>query len=182
VSYPNYLLENEMNALPLDYLTIARGLDVGLVLLLILTLALVLIKGIDLYWPKRLYGKTPLLAQMKASALFGMTEAEHRKLAFKLDEGLEQLERGMPLLGTVAASAPFIGLAGTVLHIIDALSKISGAALDISLISGPISTALFSTLLGLASAVLASVAYNLYSRKLQLIEGQCQRLINKAAP
>jgi biopolymer transport protein ExbB/TolQ len=171
-----------MNAVTLDYLIIARGLDIGLVCLFVLTLALVLIKGVDLYWPKKLYGKTPLLAQIKASALFGMTAAEHKKLGFKLDEGLEQLERGMPLLATIAASAPFLGLGGTVLHIIEALSKISGAALDISLISGPISTALFSTLLGLVSAVLASVAYNLYSRKLQLIEGQCLRLINKAAP
>lgn len=171
-----------MTVLPLNYLTIARYLDTGLVLLFVLTLALVLIKSIDFYWPKRFYGKEALLSQIKSSALYGMTSNEHRKLAFKLDEGLEQLERCMPLLATIAATAPFLGLGGTVLHIIDALSKISGAALDISVISGPISTALFSTLLGLLSAVLASVAYNLYSRKLQLIEGQCLRLINKAAP
>jgi biopolymer transport protein ExbB/TolQ len=171
-----------MNAISLDYLFLARALDICLVLLFAVTLTLVLVKGVDLYWPKKLYGKMPLLAEIKASALFGMTAAEHKKLDFKLDEGLEQLERGMPLLATIASAAPFIGLGGTVLHIIEALSKISGAALDISVITGPISTALFSTLLGLVSAVLASVAYNMYSRKLQVIEGQCTRLINKAAP
>jgi biopolymer transport protein ExbB/TolQ len=171
-----------MNAVSLDYLLIARGLDIGLGFLLILTLSLVLIKGVDLYGAKRLYGKTPLLDQIKGGAVEGMTKAEHRDLAYTLDEGLEKLERGMPLLATIAAASPFIGLGGTVLHIIEALSKISGAALDISLISGPISTALFSTLLGLASAVLASIAYNLYSRRLQVIEGQCQRVLDRMAP
>lgn len=170
-----------MNLETVNYLMLARGLDIGLVLLLILTIALVLIKAVDLYLP-RLYGKKTLTSQIEATALFGMSEGEHRKLAPKLDEGLESLEKGMSLLAVIAATAPFVGLAGTVLHIIHALSKISGAALDISLISGPISTALLSTLLGLVSAVLASVAYNLYQRKLQLIESRCVRLINKVAP
>lgn len=170
-----------MNLDTVNYLNLARALDTGLVVLLILTIALVLIKGVDLYLP-RLYGKKPLLAQIEASALFGMTEVEQQKLSPKLFDGIESLERGMTLLAVIAATAPFLGLGGTVLHIIDALSKISGAALDISLISGPISTALLSTLLGLASAVLASVAYNLYLRKLQLIENRGVRIINKVAP
>lgn len=166
----------------LDYLTLARGLDIGLVALIALTLALVLVKGIDLYWPKRLYGKQTLLAEVNAKALYGMTEVERKKLTLRTEEGLEELEKGMPLLAIIASAAPFLGLGGTVLHIMDALSKITGAALDISVISGPISTALFSTLLGLISAVVASVAYNLYVRKLQLVESNCLRLIEKAAP
>lgn len=171
-----------MNFTLTNYLTLARYVDFALVLIFIVTIALVLLKAADLYFSKRLFGRVGLLEQTRKGALFGMTEAEHKKLVNRYEEGLEQLDGLMSPLATITALAPFVGLAGTVLHIMDALSKISGAALDISVISGPISTALFSTLMGIASAVVAGAAYNAYLRTIGRISSRCVRMINKAAP
>jgi biopolymer transport protein ExbB/TolQ len=91
-----------------------------------------------------------------------------------VDAALERLERGMPLLASVAGAAPFVGLAATVLHIIDALGRL-GAGADIAAVSAPIAAALHSTLLGLASAVPALVAYNLLQRRLQILENRARR-------
>ena len=165
----------------LNYLTIAHALDIALAVLFVVTLGLILVKTVDLYFSRRLYGTAPLLDVIRTLAAEGLDSAQQAKASVTLEEGVEKLERGMAFLAIIAATAPFVGLGGTVLHIIDALSKISGAALDVSIISGPISTALFSTLMGLASAVLASVFYNLFVRKLQTIEGQGARIIQRAA-
>ena len=89
--------------------------------------------------------------------------------AFKSEDlYLLRLERGLALLGVIASSAPFIGLMGTVLHIMDALSHI-GTSLDTSIISGPIAVALNSTLVGLASAVPASIAHALFTRRIDVL-------------
>lgn len=169
-----------MNTPSLNFVAIAHAVDLFLVLIVVVTVGLVLTKVLDLYLSKLVYRKPGLQDQICAKAQFGLTQQKQEELRLELEDGIEKLERGLPLLATISSTAPFIGLAGTVLHIMDALSKISGAALDISLISGPISTALFSTLLGLVSAVLASVFYNVFLRKLQTIEGRCERKIQKS--
>ena len=95
-----------------------------------------------------------------------------------LDEQIERLEQGMTLLATISYSAPFIGLAGTVYHIIEALQKLGASSADISLVAGPIGTALTATLIGIACAIPASVAYNLFSRRIQLLENRAKRRIS----
>lgn len=170
-----------MNLPAINYVLLAQATDVVLVILFVLTLGLVLTKVLDFYFSKLVYRTPGLQERISAQAVFGLTPQKQHDLRLELEDGVEKLERGLPLLATVASTAPFIGLAGTVLHIIDALSKIGGAALDISLISGPIATALFSTLMGLASAVFASIFYNIFVRKLQTIEGHCERKIRKSS-
>jgi biopolymer transport protein ExbB len=96
-----------------------------------------------------------------------------------LDEQLEKLERGLSLLASVASAAPFVGLAATVLHIIEALGRL-GLGGDISTIAMPIAQALRSTLLGLACAVPAVVAYNLFQRRLQLLTNRGQRALQSS--
>lgn len=93
-----------------------------------------------------------------------------------LDESLEKFERGLSLLASIAAAAPFVGLAATVLHIIEALGRL-GLGADIGAIATPIAQALHSTLLGLAAAVPAVVAYNLFQRRLQLLTNRGQRTL-----
>lgn len=93
-----------------------------------------------------------------------------------LDESLEKFERGLSLLASIAAAAPFVGLAATVLHIIEALGRL-GLGADIGAIATPIAQALQSTLLGLAAAVPAVVAYNLFQRRLQLLTNRGQRTL-----
>jgi biopolymer transport protein ExbB/TolQ len=151
---------------------IAKYIDLFLYALVALTLALIVFKGIQLYLG-RLLGRPAVrdVARMTDQSLADRKEA--------VAEEIERLEGGMSLVATIAASAPFIGLMGTVLHIMDALSRISGASLDIGVISGPIATALNSTLIGLASAVPAAIAYNLYSRRIQVLDNAARRAFER---
>ncbi|PID37299.1 MAG: biopolymer transporter ExbB [Pseudomonadales bacterium] len=74
-------------------------------------------------------------------------------------------EKGLPLLGTTAAIAPFVGLFGTVWGIFHALHSIgqSGQA-GLAQVAGPVGEALIMTGLGLAVAIPAVVFFNISSR------------------
>ncbi|MBA3898301.1 MAG: MotA/TolQ/ExbB proton channel family protein [Sphingomonadaceae bacterium] len=72
-----------------------------------------------------------------------------------------KLQSGLPFLATVGATAPFIGLFGTVIGIYRALIKIGAAGqASIDTVAGPVGEALIMTALGLAVAVPAVLAYN----------------------
>jgi biopolymer transport protein ExbB len=77
-----------------------------------------------------------------------------------------KLGGGLAFLATVGATAPFIGLFGTVIGIYRALIKIgaSGQA-SIDAVAGPVGEALIMTALGLAVAVPAVLAYNWLQRR-----------------
>ncbi|MCZ8701092.1 MotA/TolQ/ExbB proton channel family protein [Escherichia albertii] len=74
-------------------------------------------------------------------------------------------EGGLVCFATIASTSPFIGLLGTVWGIYHALQSI-GQQGDLSLqhIAGPVSESLIMTGIGLAIAVPAVVAYNIYIR------------------
>jgi len=77
-----------------------------------------------------------------------------------------KLGGGLAFLATVGATAPFIGLFGTVIGIYRALIKIglSGQA-SIDAVAGPVGEALIMTALGLAVAVPAVLAFNWLQRR-----------------
>ena len=76
-----------------------------------------------------------------------------------------RLEDGMTWLATVGATAPFVGLLGTVWGIYHALINIgaSGQA-DIGSVAGPVGEALIMTAIGLFVAIPAVLAYNFFTR------------------
>ena len=82
-----------------------------------------------------------------------------------LDEETTRLENGLSLLATVGATAPFVGLFGTVWGVYHALVAIgmSGAG-TLDRVAGPVGEALIMTGLGLAVAVPAVIGYNALSR------------------
>lgn len=96
---------------------------------------------------------------------------------FKLDEQLERalrqqfsasqarMENGLTLLATTGATAPFVGLFGTVWGIYHALVAIgiSGQA-ALEKVAGPVGEALIMTAAGLAVALPAVFAYNAFTR------------------
>ena len=72
-----------------------------------------------------------------------------------------KLASGLAFLATVGATAPFIGLFGTVVGIYRALIKIgSSGQASIDAVAGPVGEALIMTALGLIVAVPAVLAYN----------------------
>lgn len=93
----------------------------------------------------------------------------HESLARALRRGIEevkmQLEFGQTFLATVASSAPFIGLLGTVWGIYHALMAIGLSGQDtLDKVAGPVGEALIMTGIGLAVAIPATIAYNSFAR------------------
>jgi len=88
-----------------------------------------------------------------------------RALAQVLEREQIRLERGLAALASVAASAPFVGLFGTVVGIYRALINIgtSGSA-ALETVALPVGEALVMTALGLAVAIPAVLGYNACQR------------------
>ena len=85
----------------------------------------------------------------------------HGAMSRSEDSINNKLASGLPFLATVGATAPFVGLLGTVIGIYSALIKIGIAGqADIGKIAGPVGEALIMTAIGLFVAVPAVLAYN----------------------
>lgn len=98
-----------------------------------------------------------------------------RVLRNALHAVLHRLQFGQVLLATVGATAPFVGLLGTVWGIYHALTGIAGAGqITIDKISGPVGEALIMTAAGLAVAIPAVLAYNVYGRLIGRIEADLE--------
>ena len=75
------------------------------------------------------------------------------------------LQGGMTLLATVGATAPFVGLLGTVWGIYGALIRIGATGqASIDAVAGPVGEALIMTAIGLFVAIPAVFAYNFFSK------------------
>lgn len=90
-----------------------------------------------------------------------------------IDEETTQLESGLTVLASVGATAPFVGLFGTVWGVYHALVAIgtSGAA-SLDRIAGPVGEALIMTGLGLAVAIPAVLGYNALVRSNRVLLGR----------
>lgn len=76
---------------------------------------------------------------------------------------LDFLERGLPVLATIANIAPMLGFLGTVIGMILAFQAIEFAGqVEPSLVAGGIKVALITTATGLAIAIPVSIAYNFF--------------------
>ena len=88
-----------------------------------------------------------------------------RRLRDALHAVLGQLQYGQVLLASIGSTAPFIGLFGTVWGIYHALLSISAAgSITIERVSGPVGEALVMTAAGLAVAIPAVLAYNIFGK------------------
>jgi biopolymer transport protein ExbB len=88
---------------------------------------------------------------------------------------LQRLQSGQVLLATVGSTAPFVGLLGTVWGIYHALGSISGGGqISIDQIAAPVGEALIMTAAGLAVAIPAVLAYNVFSRWVARLEADLE--------
>ncbi len=73
-----------------------------------------------------------------------------------------RLEKGLPMLATIAGGAPMIGFLGTVVGMVQAFFNMSQAGnnIDITLLSGGIYTAMVTTVGGLTVGIIAYFGYN----------------------
>ena len=81
-----------------------------------------------------------------------------------------RLERGLPFLATTGNSAPFIGLFGTVIGIIQAFQGIAAAgSASLAIVAPGIAEALIATAAGLVAAIPASIFYNNFAARIDEI-------------
>jgi biopolymer transport protein ExbB len=102
-------------------------------------------------------------------ASFDVAEIVNRAMERSKERELANLRRGMPVLATVASSAPFVGLFGTVGGIITAFQKLSDPTKGgggIGTVSAGIAEALITTAVGLGVAIIAVWFYNYFTARL----------------
>jgi biopolymer transport protein ExbB/biopolymer transport protein TolQ len=93
-----------------------------------------------------------------------------------MSETLIQLRQGLGFLATIGSTAPFIGLFGTVVGIINAFRSIAATGSGgMSVVSGGIAEALVSTALGIFVAIPAVVAFNHFTGKIENFHVQMNR-------
>jgi len=84
---------------------------------------------------------------------------------------ITQLEKGLPVLASVAGGAPMIGFLGTVIGMIQSFFQMSNAGnnIEVSSLAGGIYTALVTTVAGLMVGIVAYFAYNLLVTKVEKV-------------
>lgn len=98
----------------------------------------------------------------------GGRDARERALQHGLQGQVRLLEKYVPILGTIAGTAPFVGLLGTVIGIIKAFHDISvnvGGGPEV--VSAGIAEALITTAFGLVVAIPAVMAFNYFTDRLE---------------
>ncbi|MBC3809350.1 MotA/TolQ/ExbB proton channel family protein [Undibacterium seohonense] len=122
----------------------------------------------NIYTPLAKQGLMAANPHNRAKTIMVKTDAADvmtRVLRDELNRVTVRLESGLTLLASVGATAPFVGLLGTVWGIYHALTAVSGStAIQIDLVAGPVGEALVMTGLGLIVAIPAVLAYNAFNR------------------
>ncbi|MBC7454033.1 MAG: MotA/TolQ/ExbB proton channel family protein [Massilia sp.] len=123
--------------------------------------------------PERLYIALALqgdahsrnLALASVGGAVGRAEQLTRVLRGEITATTHRIERGLTLLASIGATAPFVGLLGTVWGIYHALAGVSAVgAVAIDKVAGPVGEALVMTGFGLVVAIPAVLAYNGFNR------------------
>jgi biopolymer transport protein TolQ len=102
-----------------------------------------------------------------------LQERIERVMGVTVGREMERLERFMPFLATVGSTAPFVGLFGTVVGILNAFNEIAekGNA-TLSTVAAPVGNALFATAAGLFAAIPAVIAYNSFVSRIKVFDNE----------
>ncbi len=106
-----------------------------------------------------------------------------RILEISTDNQIKKIEKDFTFLATVGATAPFIGLFGTVWGIMNSFQSIAiSRNTSLAIVAPGIAEALFATALGLLAAIPAVVAYNKFNsdskRYISKIDNFCKRFLS----
>jgi biopolymer transport protein ExbB len=114
-------------------------------------------------------------AQGSLAAAGDRSQQLTRMLRDALHGVLDKLQFGQVLLASVGATAPFVGLLGTVWGIYHALTGIAAAGqISIDKVAGPVGEALIMTAAGLVVAIPAVLGYNVFGRRIGRIEADLE--------
>jgi len=111
-----------------------------------------------------------LKASTGGTTLVGLSDWIGMTLTRQLEDANARLQGGIAFLGSVGSVAPFVGLLGTVIGILNALIGIGVAGqMSIDKVAGPVGEALQMTAIGLFVAVPAVLLYNYLVRRNKVI-------------
>lgn len=98
-----------------------------------------------------------------------------RRLRDSLHGVFRRIQSGQVVLASVGAVSPFVGLFGTVWGIYNAMVSISAeGSASLERVAGPVGEALIMTAAGLAVAIPAVLAYNLYGKLISRLEADLE--------
>mgnify|MGYP001183124045 CR=1 FL=1 len=106
-----------------------------------------------------------------------------RVLEISTDNQLKKIEKDFTFLATVGATAPFIGLFGTVWGIMNSFQSIAiSRNTSLAIVAPGIAEALFATALGLLAAIPAVIAFNKFNsdskRYFSKVDNFCKRFLS----
>lgn len=117
------------------------------------------------------YGELKRLARASGRSLSltpAHVDALSRHVGWAGSREGQRLERGFTFLATTGSSAPFIGLFGTVIGIINAFEGIGRAgSASLAVVAPGIAEALIATAVGLFAAIPATIFYNVFVGRLR---------------
>jgi len=114
-------------------------------------------------------------ADPAGEALMGDIESVERALTRARTTAITEMENRVPLLGTTASAAPFIGLFGTVWGIMNSFRNIGAkGAANLATVAPGIAEALVATAIGLMAAIPAVMAYNYLSRRIRVLSAEME--------
>ena len=101
---------------------------------------------------------------LKSKRASNLDERMSRMLEISIEQQMEKIEKNYTFLATVGATAPFIGLFGTVWGIMNSFQSIAiSRNTSLAIVAPGIAEALFATALGLLAAIPAVIAFNKFS-------------------
>ena len=97
---------------------------------------------------------------------FDIVDSVNRSLERVKERETSSLRRGLGSLATIASIAPFVGLLGTVVGIMNAFGLLKGGG-GIDVIGPGISEALIATAIGLGVAIPAAIFFNYFTQRVE---------------
>jgi biopolymer transport protein TolQ len=116
-------------------------------------------------------------AEGARNATLTPTQLEVLRMQLAKEIGAERdlMARFIPWLATIGSVSPLLGLLGTVLGVMDAFLGIAaGGSGNISAVAPGVAEALVTTVLGLAVAIPAVIAYNIFANRLGVFAGELE--------
>jgi biopolymer transport protein ExbB/TolQ len=109
------------------------------------------------------------LAELDARRDHHGLENAHRAVSKTVIQEIAKMRRGMPVLATVGSTAPFVGLFGTTVGVINAFQGMASSGAGLAGISAGISEALITTAVGIFVAVVGVWFFNYYNTRIDKV-------------
>ena len=118
----------------------------------------------DMNDPMAMVFKDSMQTVLKSRSKSNLNERLTNIMATNIEKQMSVIEKNFTFLATVGATAPFIGLFGTVWGIMNSFQSIAiSRNTSLAIVAPGIAEALFATALGLLAAIPAVIAYNKFN-------------------